>query len=159
MQQLQRHVDFLSRQLPHPRQYLLQMAQRTTEHARTLGHMMEKTIAANRLLVSALQRRISEQSPKHRIERQRQAMFNVQSRLNNAIQRGFDLTRQKLLMLEQQLNTISPVSTLERGYAIVTERQTGKLVKKATQLNKGDQLSIRLAKAEIESTVDSINEK
>ncbi len=159
MQQLQRHVDFLSRQLPHPRQYLLQLTQRTTEHTRTLGHMMEKTIAANRLLVSALQGRISEQNPKHRIERQRQTMQNMQARLNNALQRGFDLTRQKLVMLEQQLNTISPLSTLERGYAIVTERQTGKLVKQATQLNKGDQLSIRLAKAEIESTVDSISEK
>ncbi len=159
MMQLQRHVDFLSRQLPHPKQILLQLAQQTREHAKTLGYMMEKYIAANKLLVSGLKGRITEQNPTNKIERRRQAMQNVQSRLHNAIHRGLDLSGQKLAMLEQKLNTISPLSTLERGYAIVTERQTGKLVKQAAQLNKGDHIAIRLAKAEIESTVDKIHEK
>jgi len=61
--------------------------------------------------------------------------------------------------LSHILNTVSPVSTLERGYAIVTDTRTNSIVTNTNKLRSGDQLRIRLSKAEIDSTIDTIHEK
>jgi len=51
-----------------------------------------------------------------------------------------------------RLEEMSPVKILDRGYALVFD-STGKLVKDAAQVNIGDEVSARLAKGTIVSTV------
>ena len=55
--------------------------------------------------------------------------------------------------------TVGPLATLERGYAIVTENRSGRIVREAQDLQAGDPLRIRIARAEIDSTVKSIRKK
>jgi exodeoxyribonuclease VII large subunit len=47
---------------------------------------------------------------------------------------------------------MSPLKILDRGYALVFD-SAGRLVKDATQVNRGDEISARLARGTIISTV------
>lgn len=64
--------------------------------------------------------------------------------------------RSEVLWLEPtkaQLKALSPLATLQRGFAIV-QRENGALLKSAKDVKKGDQLRIRLAKDNVKAKVD-----
>jgi exodeoxyribonuclease VII large subunit len=64
--------------------------------------------------------------------------------------------RSEILWLEPtkaQLKALSPLATLERGFAIV-QRDNGSLVKSAKDVKKGEQLRIRLAKDSVKAKVE-----
>ena len=102
---------------------------------------------------------MNEQNPAYQIKQQQQALANYRINLGRAMQQQLDRYKQQLAMQNRQLNAISPLSTLQRGYAIVTEKTSGALVKQPDQVAPGDKLAIRLNKGEIDSTVDAIHKK
>jgi len=60
--------------------------------------------------------------------------------------------RSKLDQLSGEIEALSPVAILERGYALVFDA-SGRLVKDASQVKVGDEISARVAKGTIESVV------
>jgi exodeoxyribonuclease VII large subunit len=52
-----------------------------------------------------------------------------------------------------RLRALSPAATLERGYAIV-QRADGHVVRAAADVDKGDELRVRLAEGELSATVE-----
>ena len=55
-----------------------------------------------------------------------------------------------------KLDSLSPLAVLGRGYALVRREQDGSIVRSAGQLASGDRLSIRLAQAQLEAVVASV---
>lgn len=60
--------------------------------------------------------------------------------------------RSRLERLTSQMEALSPVAILDRGYALVFDH-AGKLLKDAAQVKAGDEISARLARGEVEATV------
>src|SRR2546426_2899764 len=60
--------------------------------------------------------------------------------------------------LASQLQTLSPVAILERGYALVFDSR-GNLLKNAAQVKVGDEISARLAKGSVTATVKKSSSK
>ncbi|MGC2193532.1 MAG: exodeoxyribonuclease VII large subunit [Terriglobales bacterium] len=60
--------------------------------------------------------------------------------------------RSRLERLTSQMEALSPVAILERGYALVFD-SSGKLVKDATQVEVGEDVTARLARGQITATV------
>ena len=58
----------------------------------------------------------------------------------------------RLAHLAQMLDSLSPLGTLQRGYAIVTD-SAGKVITDAATVAKGDQVEARLAKGKLALTV------
>ena len=54
------------------------------------------------------------------------------------------------------LNAVSPLATLERGYAIVTRAADGTLIRDAAQLTQGERIRARLGRGEIDASVEDI---
>jgi exodeoxyribonuclease VII large subunit len=63
---------------------------------------------------------------------------------------------QRLLSASQTLHAVSPLATLNRGYALVTELTSGQVIRSTDQLKVGDKLTTRLAKGHFTSNVDSL---
>jgi exodeoxyribonuclease VII large subunit len=61
--------------------------------------------------------------------------------------------RSRLEQLEHQLTALSPISILERGYALVFD-SSGTLVKDSAQVQTGDEISARLAKGVLTARVE-----
>ncbi|MGI9101005.1 MAG: exodeoxyribonuclease VII large subunit [Terriglobales bacterium] len=64
--------------------------------------------------------------------------------------------RATLDALRGRLEALSPLSILERGYALVFDN-SGKLIKDARQVSPGDEIRARLARGEIDATVKKIS--
>jgi len=61
--------------------------------------------------------------------------------------------RERLRGLEAQLQAYHPHGPLKRGYAIVTRKKTGAILRSPRGLEKGERLSIQLEKGHVESEV------
>ena len=65
----------------------------------------------------------------------------------------------RLNVAARALKTVSPLATLDRGYAIVTDTESGAIVSDASRISEGQQIAARLATGQLEATVtkSSIN--
>ena len=84
---------------------------------------------------------------------------NIQLRFKGEIILFLEKIKNKISRLDDILKSISPISTLDRGYAIVSDSKTNKIVKNANHLKVGKKIHVKLATSEIDSTVDKIYEK
>ena len=66
--------------------------------------------------------------------------------------------RSRLERLASQIEALSPVAILKRGYALVFDAE-GKLVKDAERVKAGDEIRARVARGEIEATVKKASRK
>jgi len=62
-------------------------------------------------------------------------------------------------MATGQLNAVSPLGTLERGYAIVQDVDTGKVLRDTAGIMVGDRIQAILAKGLIEAVVKTVSKK
>jgi len=78
---------------------------------------------------------------------------NIVDKLHAAAPLRIGELRQKLSVLVAELQAVSPLSTLERGYAVVTDKQTGKVIRAANQLEIDQTIAGRLARGTFEALI------
>ncbi len=116
--------------------------------------------------------------PGHRLQDLHQRLDDLESRLRNnlryklgtvnldemyarmvtAMERTLERSQSKFQLHLQKLNTLNPLSTLERGYAIVSTPE-GHIIKQADEVSPGNLVNARLAEGQITAEVRSIAEK
>ncbi len=64
--------------------------------------------------------------------------------------------QQRLAVACRSLDTVSPLATLQRGYAIVSRPGQREILRRAGDLKPGEQIETRLAEGRVLSTVDEI---
>ena len=82
----------------------------------------------------------------------------LSNRLNKALQYKFESLKRKQYALIQTLNAISPLATLERGYAIVSDSQKSTIITSIKQLSINDTIKTRFSEGEIISQIKEIND-
>jgi exodeoxyribonuclease VII large subunit len=56
------------------------------------------------------------------------------------------------------LNSVSPLATLDRGYSIVSDAHSGKVLTDASETEPGRTITARLATGRISATVDEVDD-
>jgi len=92
-------------------------------------------------------------SPAVQLAQTRQRVDDLLGRAEAAVSHGLALHRERLDGLIGQLAGVSPLGTLERGYAIVRRCETGAVVRSVAQVAPGDTLGIRVTDGEFEAGV------
>jgi len=92
-------------------------------------------------------------APQEQIQLQQMQLQQWESRLQHSMKTIIDRNHQRLALLAGQLNSLSPLQVLSRGYAIVTDCESGQIVYSTEQVERGDPLSIRLSDGEVSATV------
>ena len=77
-------------------------------------------------------------------------------RLHMAVHTGFREKQNWLTAVDGKLNTLSPLSVLQRGYSVIHDHETGQLVTAARQLHRGQAIRTQFAKGSAISTVEKI---
>ena len=103
--------------------------------------------------VERIRSRLLQQSPALGVQ-SRIAQLNALSHRLTAVGRNNVQQRLgQLKMIARGLNSVSPLATLDRGYAMVTDQQSGRLLSDASQVRAGDKISARLASGSVDATV------
>ena len=94
--------------------------------------------------------------PGRRLQEQAQQLDNQEQRLLRAINYFIGYRQQSLKMLARQLDSVSPLQTLQRGYSITTE-DGGHVITDSRQLQPGQRIVTRLAQGSVRSVVSDID--
>jgi exodeoxyribonuclease VII large subunit len=139
---------------------LVSPAARLDAQAQRLDELEQGLVrAARRLLLQHRERlrwlagRAALMSPTARLIQQRLRLDILDQQLNRAWRQTINSRREKLLPLMRTLNAVSPLATLERGYAIVSVAG-GEILRDAANVEPGTIIEARLARGKIRAKIE-----
>ncbi len=142
------------------RKRLRSPADRLRERAQHLDHLEIRLVrawnarlAAYRARFEGLLRRFSLLHPERKLAEHRQSLATLQRRLESGIHRELDQREQHLRGLAATLNAVSPLATLERGYAIASDDE-GQILRSVDAVQAGDPLQVRLHDGRLDCRVE-----
>lgn len=154
-QQQQQKLDWLIGrfQQQHPSRKLTRNQQRVDELEQRLtkGLALKMLQVGNKLQHCTI--RLAQFSPLSVIKQRELKQAYLSERFHAAIHNRLRQFNQRLSATCQTLHAVSPLATLNRGYAIVTHGETGKVVRSSKQLQTGDKVITRLNQGRFSSTV------
>lgn len=156
----ERRVATLAHRLSrsHPGVQLRERAQRLDELEARLIRALERRIAARKLKLARLASAVVQASPARQLARARERWRTAQSDLRRALLQQLERTQQRLKLVSRTLKSLSPLATLERGYAIVTDA-SGKVLTDGAATAAGATVDVRLARGGLSATVDKVRKK
>ncbi|MBE0435517.1 MAG: exodeoxyribonuclease VII large subunit [Methylomicrobium sp.] len=142
----------------HPGQKLAANAQRLDELELRLTRATRRKLLQCRSNLDTQSAKLHNQSPARTINSLALRQHYLQQRLNTAWQRKFEHLHQQLNQAGQTLHAVSPLATLNRGYALVTDTETGTVIRSTRQIEKDAVVLTRLANGRFTSRVETITE-
>jgi exodeoxyribonuclease VII large subunit len=139
----------------HPGQYLRQQAQRLDELEQRSRLLIALIINHLNSILKELHANLQRQSPLQRLDALKLERSLLVQRLGAAMQNLLMQKRRTLELACRSLDAISPLSTLQRGYAIVSRLPERKILRRATTVKAGDHIEARLAEGTLVCTVDA----
>ncbi len=138
--------------LAHPGVRLNQQVQRLDDIAQRLGGAMRTCVDRDRIRLANAGARLERSSPRHLLRDYRARHEALQLRLHSALGQRMALLGHRLALAQRALNTVSPLATLGRGFAIVT-RADGSVLTNAAAVVPGEQINALLARGSLEARV------
>ena len=154
--QLQQHVDWMNKHLQqqHPRRRLQEQSQQLRLAARALRHLQQRRFGAVRAKLETLTAKLRSVTPHHKILRHRQSLRYQEQQSKTAILQWLQHYRERLGGIAAQLDTLSPLATLQRGYAVASKNQ--QLLASTRQVKVGDAITVRLKEGELDCAVTAL---
>jgi exodeoxyribonuclease VII large subunit len=114
---------------------------------------LQGDIEERRWKLSEQARTLVHLSPTVKLVQSRQRLDDLIGRAETELRHGLILRRERLDGLVGRLMGVSPLGTLERGYAIVRRQETEAVIRSVEQVASGDVLSVYVADGEFEAEV------
>lgn len=128
------------------------------EYEEALEAAMEQIMALCRQRVDSYARVFRHLNPQSRLNDRRQRLMEVEDRLRLGMERRIEQAKSELAIRTQQLEGVSPLRQLERGYAYVSD-ENGHGVASAEQVTVGQHLFLDVKDGMIESEVTAIQKQ
>ncbi|MEO8461463.1 MAG: exodeoxyribonuclease VII large subunit, partial [Dokdonella sp.] len=119
-----------------------------------LSANLRETIAKRLLVLTRIDTRLSTRQPSARIARATDVIANLRERLDAGASGRMERQRTHLTDLARTLNAVSPLATLDRGYAILFDRANNSVLRSVAQARPGLPVRARLADGEIDLRVE-----
>jgi exodeoxyribonuclease VII large subunit len=123
--------------------------------AEALERYLRRAVRDEQRKLDTLEHRLNRAHPGVTLRAKQQRVDELEGRIRRALMRAMTEVATRVKLVERGLLSLSPLATLERGYAIVTRRPDGELITNSSAVTKGSQIDIRLAAGELAATVDS----
>ncbi len=153
-QRLQK-LEWTRAMLRHPGDKLKEQAQKLDDLELRLQRAVNSSVQLQKNRLNNLQQRYTRCTPAPRIETAQKRTTELEQRLQTLIQSILAQNRLRLSGMAATLNSVSPLATLERGYAIVQDPQ-GKVIQDITLLSAEDSVETRLSNGRFVSRVTNI---
>jgi exodeoxyribonuclease VII large subunit len=139
--------------LTHPGVRLQQGAQRLDELEQRLTGRLRLVLADARLRTQRLDARLAQGSPALALQRLAQRRALLDARLRGALPRRLTALAQRHEVARRTLHAVSPLATLDRGYAIVSRAEDGGLLRDTAAAPIGTRIVARLGRGRLEAVV------
>jgi exodeoxyribonuclease VII large subunit len=137
--------------------FLHRSAQQLDDLAFHLESAIAMTLRGHRMRVDTLAAGCIRHDPRQSIAQARMRLIDLHTRLDRSFDRALKRSAFRLGSLDARLRALSPLSVLDRGYALVFAAD-GAIIRSASQLASGDLVTTRLAEGSFTSRVESTPE-
>ena len=158
IKQGRQQLTWIAKQLKHPDRRLQEQTQNLDRLDIRLRRAMSSNIAKQRIELTQMQRTLSANSPKQLLERNKIRLAAGRGRLDQSLRSVLASHRSSLQTLSRSLNSVSPLSTLARGYSITVD-SSSKVIRSTDDVKVGATITSRLGAGEIVSTVSAVAKK
>jgi exodeoxyribonuclease VII large subunit len=148
------HLDWLGARLVHPRSRLALLQQRLTSLSQRMHLAQATRLRHARSQLQAVAAALLQHSPRPRLRAAVLDNRHFYVRLVAAMRRRIERADASLRQVMQALHALSPLATLERGFAIVQKSATGAIVTEATSVQAGERVQARLAQGYLDCLVE-----
>ncbi|MCF7981047.1 MAG: exodeoxyribonuclease VII large subunit [Pseudomonadales bacterium] len=155
LKQEQALLSSLQKRLRHPGRQLQDYAQRLDYIETRMSHATSNGLKLRQANVVHLLAELRQHQPTHLIKSLRMQSKQMEQRLKTSIKQIIRQRQQQLQANAQALHTLSPLETLQRGYAIVMNKER-QIVRSATSVKIGDRVTAQLALGQLHCSVDAI---
>lgn len=114
-------------------------------------------IEAKHSQLKNLEKRLAAQDPRQIIQAQQQKIDFYSKQLIQLIKQKFNFHQQQIAHLASQLNTLSPLAVLSRGYAVLSKNS--QVIDSTKKVQKDDEISAKIADGDLELKVLKITKK
>ena len=147
-----REILHLQKRLRHPRVRLEELTQRLDELERQLISSVNNQLERQRSRVA----RYRLLSPQTTIDTNRIRYGYLKEKLIDRSQTAIRARSDQLLNFTLKLDTLSPLATLQRGYAIISSEADGHIVTSSQTLRPGDRVRARLKSGAVIAEVQAV---
>jgi exodeoxyribonuclease VII large subunit len=148
------HLDWLGARLVHPRSRLALLQHRLTSLSQRMRLAQATLLRQSRSHLQSMTAKLFQHSP---LPPLRAAILDNRhffARLEAAMKRHIELADARLRQRMQTLHALSPLATLERGYAIVQKSAGGAIITEAASVEAGERVQARLAHGYLDCLVE-----
>jgi exodeoxyribonuclease VII large subunit len=139
--------------LMHPGARLAQQEQRLDDLEQRLVSSLRAHLQEDRNRVSEALTGLIHHSPERRVREFRLKHDSLAARLRHALHDCVARAEHRLMLAQRTLHTVSPLATLDRGFAIVTRAADGSLVTDVGLVEVDDEIEARLARGRLRARV------
>ena len=136
----------------HPEQQLQNQQQKSDDLTMRLKQAINRELQRLCLAPKQLRARLLHLSPQKRIQQLSQTNKQNEQRTNNAIKRIYQQKSEQFASTIEQLQIVSPLATIARGYSIVRQEQ-GQIIKTTKDVQSGDRIEIQVSDGKIHAKV------
>jgi exodeoxyribonuclease VII large subunit len=120
---------------------------------RVLKSSMKNFLILRGRKIDNLTSRCIQNSPSQSLQKQIMRFEAIKQNIHAKGKKLIEDNQNRLQLVSRSLNSVSPLGTLDRGYAIVSEVNTNKIITNPDSLKINSKLEIRLAKGKITAAV------
>ncbi len=150
------HLSHLNQRLKHPGAQLRERTQRLDELEQRLLLAQKNTLLRHRGTLALLENRLMAESPLPKLEQLQRDTLLQRKQIETAMRQRLQDCTNQLTHMAQMLDSLSPLGTLQRGYAIVTDA-SGSVVREAGRVSIGDELEAKMANGQLGLIVSRVD--
>ncbi|GGG56843.1 exodeoxyribonuclease VII large subunit [Paenibacillus radicis (ex Gao et al. 2016)] len=140
----------------HPRKYLLEQAQRLDRLQEILQQRTLRTAEKGRNRLEQLNRALAGNHPGEQAAFATNRLQATAKRLEQAMSAAVKVKKLQLHGNIRQLDALSPLKVMSRGYSLVYDEQESRLIKSIGQVQPGDLIKVKVADGQLDCHVWSM---
>jgi len=146
----------LLQRLRHPKDIIQEKSQALDHTERALNMSMRNTLHTKQAELHEPKSLLIQQNPLNKLKLLSEQVSSMNQQLQSNVSHHLNTLKQQLNLLSRSLNTVSPLATLDRGYAIL-KNSAGKVVCDIKDTKVNENITARLANGSLVCEVKEIN--
>ncbi len=153
---MRKSIAYLRRRLIHPKKRIEDLFIRVDDLSHRIERSILNEVKRKRERTTFLEQRTLLRSPMHQIKILRSSLHETEKEIVQRIKRLMELKRERLHGILGKLESLSPLSVLQRGYSITRKLPSLKILRDSSEVKKGDQVEVRLYRGALTCKVEKV---
>lgn len=159
MQGLKIQLSHLQKRLKDPKQRLHDQAQHLDRLEQHLILSFKNYLSNKQSQLNLARSQINSNNPIQQLKKFTSELNSIHSRITININNNLQQKKQRLSNLSRALDAISPLQTLQRGYAIVHDSKTNSIIRSVKAAKVGDRMTATLLDGKLDCLVERISKQ